>query len=420
MKTLFSLTGFLTHLGMRLAALWHPKAKQIIDGRREIAERIKHGINPCGKTVWFHAASLGEFEQGRPLMEELRRRDPACQILVSFFSPSGYNVRHSYSGANAVVYLPADYAHAVDEFLDLARPDVAIFIKYDIWPTMLSTLNRRNIPTYLVSANFRPNQFFFHPLGRWYLSLLKMFTHIFVQEGESKYLLQAHGIGNVSITGDTRFDRVVDIAAQAKDIAAAAAFREAGGTILVAGSTWPLDEDILIDYFNRTPRLRLVIAPHEIDQAHLESIEAKLKRPYRRYSQLQTSTLASAEAQPDCLIIDCFGLLSSIYRYGDIAYIGGGFGRSIHNSLEAAVYGIPVLFGPKIDKFVEAKELVACSGARVVHDGRELADALDHLLSSEQARKHAGNAAGGYVRSKTGATDKVLTEIGYQKMQKTK
>lgn len=413
MKALFSLTGFLTHLGMRLAALWHPKAKQIIVGRSETARRIKHGINPNGKTVWFHAASLGEFEQGRPLMEELRRRDPACQILVSFFSPSGYNVRHSYSGADAVVYLPSDYTQPVNEFLDLARPDVAIFIKYDIWPTMLSTLNKRNIPTYLVSASFRSDQFFFHPLGRWYLRLLKMFTHIFVQEDQSKALLQAHGVSHVSTTGDTRFDRVVDIAAQAKDIALASAFGEAGGTILVAGSTWPPDEDILIDYFNRTPKMRLIIAPHEIDEAHLQSIEAKLKRPYVRYSQRVNDESTQADTQPDCLIIDCFGLLSSIYRYGDIAYIGGGFGRSIHNSLEAAVYSIPVLFGPKIDKFVEAKELVAYGGAKVLNDGADLAKVLDELLACEQVCTRAGAAAGSYVRSKTGATNKVLTGIGY-------
>lgn len=414
MKALFSLTGILTHLGIRLAALWHPKAKQIIVGRGETAERLKDRINPNGKTIWFHAASLGEFEQGRPLMEELRRRDPACQILVSFFSPSGYNVRHSYSGADAVVYLPADYAQRVNEFLDLARPDVAIFIKYDIWPTMLSTLQQRNIPTYLVSASFRSDQFFFHPLGRWYLRLLKMFTHIFVQEDQSKALLQAHGVSHISTTGDTRFDRVVDIAAQAKDIASASAFREAGGTILVAGSTWPMDEDILIDYFNRTPKMRLIIAPHEIDETHLQSIEAKLQRPYARYTQQQSREPAgSAEVQPDCLIIDCFGLLSSIYRYGDIAYIGGGFGRSIHNSLEAAVYGIPVLFGPRIDKFIEAKELVACEGAKIVNDAADLAKVLDELLACEQGCAHAGAAAGSYVRSKTGATNKVLTGIGY-------
>lgn len=400
---LYSFAGILASAGLHLAARFSPKARLIIEGRKDTPLRLGR-LDAARPVVWFHASSLGEFEQGRPLMEAVRRAHPEYQILLSFFSPSGYTVRQDYAGADMVVYLPSDRSSSVRRFLDLARPSKAIFIKYDFWPTMLYELRERGIPTYLISAIFRPDQLFFRPWGKWYLRLLTLFERLYVQDEDSRQLLQRHGITAVSVAGDTRFDRVIEIASAARAIPEAAALE---GKVLVAGSTWPEDEAILLPYFNRLgSEYKLIIAPHEIHEEHLQAIEAQLTRPYMRYSQLQ----AGATGDYDCLIIDCFGLLSSIYRYGRYAWVGGGFGKSVHNTLEAAVYGIPVFFGPEVHKHREVRELIQRGLGFVLHSEEDFA-ALLQRFDDEAACREVAQQLEHFFAEQRGATEQLLSEL---------
>ena len=404
MNPLYSFAGILASAVLHLVAPFNRKARLIINGRRMTAERLC-ALQKDRPVAWFHASSLGEFEQGRPLMEALRREHPEYQILLSFFSPSGYTVRHDYDGADVVVYLPSDRQPSVSRFLELAHPDLAIFIKYDCWPTMLYALSNRGIPTYLVSAIFRRDQLFFRPWGGWYLRLLSLFRHLFVQDEASKELLREFGVENVSVTGDTRFDRVFEIAEEAKDIPEASCLE---GRVLVAGSTWPEDEELLLPYFNRASQdFKLIIAPHEIHEEHLRSIEAKLQRPSVRYTALQRGERVE---HYDCLIIDCFGLLSSIYRYGRYAYVGGGFGRSVHNTLEAAVYGIPVFFGPEIHKHREVRELCQHDAGFILHTERELSMLISRFDDSMEAQLLSERAQA-YFATQRGATKTILSAL---------
>lgn len=400
---LYSFAGILASAGLHLAARFSPKARLIIEGRKDTPRRLGR-LDATRPVVWFHASSLGEFEQGRPLMEAVRRAHPKYQILLSFFSPSGYTVRQDYAGADVVVYLPSDRSSSVRRFLDLARPSKAIFIKYDFWPTMLYELRERGISTYLISAIFRPDQLFFRPWGKWYLRLLTLFEHLYVQDEDSRQLLQRHGITAVSVAGDTRFDRVIEIASAAQEIPEAAALE---GKVLVAGSTWPEDEAILLPYFNRLgSEYKLIIAPHEIYEEHLQAIEAQLTRPSIRYSQLQ----AGATGDYDCLIIDCFGLLSSIYRYGRYAWVGGGFGKSVHNTLEAAVYGIPVFFGPEVHKHREVRELIQRGLGFVLHSEEDFA-ALLQRFDDEAACREVAQQLERFFAEQRGATEQLLNEL---------
>ena len=400
---LYSFAGILASAGLHLAARFSPKARLIIEGRKDTPLRLGR-LDVTRPVVWFHASSLGEFEQGRPLMEAVRRTHPEYQILLSFFSPSGYTVRQDYAGADVVVYLPSDRSSSVRRFLNLARPSKAIFIKYDFWPTMLYELRERGIPTYLISAIFRPDQLFFRPWGKWYLRLLTLFEHLYVQDEDSRQLLQRHGITAVSVAGDTRFDRVIEIANAARAIPEAASLE---GKVLVAGSTWPEDEAILLPYFNRLgSEYKLIIAPHEIHEEHLQAIEAQLTRPYMRYSQLQ----AGATGDYDCLIIDCFGLLSSIYRYGRYAWVGGGFGKSVHNTLEAAVYGIPVFFGPEVHKHREVRELIQRGLGFVLHSEEDFA-ALLQRFDDEAACREVAQQLEHFFAEQRGATEQLLGEL---------
>ena len=410
MNPLYSLAGIVASTLLHIAAPFHRKARLIIDGRRQTAGRLKQ-LSSDRPVVWFHASSLGEFEQGRPLMEAWRKAHPEYQILLSFFSPSGYEVRRDYAGADVVVYLPSDRTSSVRRFLDLAHPSLVVFIKYDFWPTMLSELSLRSIPTYLVSAIFRPDQLFFRSYGGWYLRLLHLFRRLYVQDEASRQLLIEHGVEAVQVTGDTRFDRVEDIARAAKDIPAVAELAR-GRHLLVAGSTWPEDEAILLPYFNEAPEdFALVLAPHEIHEEHLRSIEAGLKRPSIRLSEC-------VEGKPlpegtNCIIIDCFGLLSSVYRYGKWAYVGGGFGKSVHNTLEAAVYGVPVFFGPEIHKHREVRELVHRASGFVLHDREELAQLL-RRFSSEEECKALEERTRAYFAEECGATATILADLAPQ------
>lgn len=384
----------------------------MVKGHRETWNILRDGIDDSKPWLWFHASSLGEFEQGRPIMERLRSSHPDYGILLTFYSPSGYEVRKNYSGADLVCYLPFDTLVHVRRFLDLVHPKMAFFIKYEFWPNYLHFLKKRQVPTYLISGIFRPNQLFFRSYGLFYRRLLDTFTHIFVQNQVSVDLLKSIGrTEEVSISGDTRYDRVLEIRAAAKELPVAESFKinAKGKTILIAGSSWPKDEELFIPYFNEHSELKLILAPHEIHEDHLRAIESQLKRPFQRYTQ----TTPEKAADCDCLIIDCFGLLSSIYRYGDIAYIGGGFGTGIHNTLEAAVYGIPVLFGPNYAKFHEAKELIACGGAFDINSFESYRSILQNWLTDDGSRITAGKKAGEMVNKGSGGTDCVLRTIPF-------
>lgn len=405
MQIAYYLTGLVVSLGMRLAALGNTKARRIMRGRSETIARLKSSLVPERRTVWFHAASLGEFEQGRPLIEAIRTGHPEWQIVVSFFSPSGYEVRHAYAGADCVVYLPNDSPWSVQAFLDAARPDRAIFIKYDYWPVMLSMLRERGIPTYLVSAIFQPRQFFFKPWGGWYRRLLHCFDYLWVQDRESIDLLARYGVYHADVAGDTRFDRARTIASEACQIPAVARIRKRMPHLIVAGSSWPVDEQALLDYVASRPDVGLVLAPHEIDEAHLRQIEQQATRPTARLSQV-----AESDAY-DILIIDSFGLLASLYRYADVAYVGGGFGKGIHNTVEAAVYGLPMVFGNRIEKFREAMLFVQSGAALVAQIPSEVGELVDALLSDTERRQSAALAAQRITDSQIGATQIIIQSL---------
>ena len=405
MRPLYTSAVRLYAAAVHIAAPFNGKARKMIDGRRQTEAVLREKIVPGARYVWLHAASLGEFEQGRPLLEAIRERQPECKILLTFFSPSGYDVRHNYPGADIVCYLPFDFPRRVRRFLDLVRPSIALFVKYEFWLNTLDELRRRRVPTYLVSGIFRPSQLFFRPGGGSYREALRCFDHLFVQDETSRRLLAGIGLTKVTVTGDTRFDRVIDICRAARPLPIVAAFAERDTRpVLVAGSSWPEDEALLIPYFNAHPGLKLVLAPHEIHESHLAAIESRLSRPALRLSRAD----ANAAARVDCLIVDSFGLLSSIYRYARIAYIGGGFGHGIHNTAEAAVYAIPVLFGPNHRKFREALDLIACGGAFPITDAATLGARLDTLLGDPGICTASGQSAGAYIRQHSGATARIL------------
>ena len=377
-------------------------------GQKKTNAILREKIDRNAKYIWFHASSLGEFEQGRPMIEKIKAEHPSYKVLLTFFSPSGYEVRKNYNGADVVCYLPFDTPARVKAFLDLANPAIAVFIKYEFWGNYLRELHKRQVPTYIISAIFRPEQLFFQWYGKSYRKVLSYFNHLFVQDDRSKKLLNDYGFTNVTVTGDTRFDRVLDVRKQAKELPLVERFLQMRDgkkpTVLVAGSSWPQDEEILIPYIHRHQEIKLIIAPHEIHEEHLKAIEALLKRPSIRLSQANEGNLADK----DCLIIDCFGKLSSIYRYGQIAYIGGGFGAGIHNTLEAAVYGVPVLFGPKYHKFKEAKDLIAVGGGFSVPHEAAFINQMNEFMKSAKALKEAGKASGDFVSKSVGATDQIL------------
>ena len=399
-------------LTVSAVAPFHKKARLMRAGQAQTTAILREKMDRKAKYIWFHASSLGEFEQGRPMIEQIRKVHPEYKILLTFFSPSGYEVRKNYAGADVVCYLPFDTPGRVEQFLDLANPAMAIFIKYEFWGNYLHTLQQRGIPVYIISAIFRREQLFFQWFGKPYRKMLDCFNHLFVQDDKSKTLLAEYGIHNVTVAGDTRFDRVIDVYHQAKQIPVVERFIE--GTegksplVFVAGSSWPEDEAIFIPYFERHPEMKLIIAPHEIHEGHLKSIEARLHRPTIRLSQATEQNVADQ----DCLIVDSFGLLSSLYRYGQIAYIGGGFGAGIHNTLEAAVYGIPVLFGPRFQKFKEAKDLIAEGGAFTFDSEAAFEARMNKLLTSSDQLQQASRSAGQFVHSHGGATTTILKEIG--------
>ena len=401
---MYSLGIYLMALGVRVAALFKEKLRKMVQGHRATWQMLR-ALSGKDTYVWFHAASLGEFEQGRPLMERLRREHPEKKILLTFFSPSGYEVRKNYDGADLVCYLPFDTPLNARRFVKLARPEAAFFIKYEFWRNYIEALYKRGIPCYSVSSIFRENQIFFRPYGRGYARCLSRMTHLFVQNETSRRLLESIGVTNVDVVGDTRFDRVLDIRNAAKPLPLAERFAGCW-KVLVAGSSWPQDEEIIIPYFNKHPNLKLVLAPHVVSEEHLQAIERQLARPALRYSKATPKAVAEA----DCLIIDCYGLLSSIYRYASMAYVGGGFGVGIHNVPEAAVYGIPVIIGPNNKKFREAQALLRCGGCKEIAGAADFEQIMDAWLSDKEALATAGKAAGSYIADNAGAADRIFSK----------
>jgi 3-deoxy-D-manno-octulosonic-acid transferase len=408
MRIIYTTTIYCYQFLVRFAALFNETARFMVKGQRETLQLIRQRLQsyPHKYTIWFHAASLGEFEQGRPLMEMVKKQLPDVRIVLTFFSPSGYEVRKNYEGADVVCYLPFDTPRHVRAFLNLVQPDKAIFIKYEFWANYLYELHQRAIPTLLVSAIFRQDQLFFKPYGAFYRRLLTLFEHLFVQDKSSADLLSIIGVKHVTVAGDTRFDRVAAIAGQAKTLPIVEAFA-AEKRVLVAGSSWSADEALLIPFFNSHPEIRLILAPHVTGESHIEAICGALERPFLRYSRATVENARSA----DCLVIDSIGLLSSIYRYGEMAYIGGGFGVGIHNVLEAAVYNMPVVFGPNYGKFREARELITCGGGFSINSENELTSLLSRFLNDSLFLSHSGEEAGMYVYKNKGASEKIMHQL---------
>ena len=445
---------------MAIGSLFNKKIKKMWRGEREAVDLLKEKVDPTAKYVWFHAASLGEFEQGRPLIEKLRATHPEYKILLTFFSPSGYEVRKNYEGADIVCYLPLDTIRNARRFLRAVHPVMAFFIKYEFWYNYLHILKHRGVPVYSVSSIFRPGQVFFKWYGRNYAKVLHCITHFFVQNEISLQLLKGIGIDEATVVGDTRFDRVLQIKEQSKELPIVEAFKGINGKgsackedlsedackkdlsedackkdlsedackeklsedackkdlsengskgcrVFVAGSSWQPDEDIFIRFFNDHPDWKLIIAPHVIGEDHLAYILDKLQMKAVRYTQATEQSAAEAR----CLIIDCFGLLSTIYRYGEIAYVGGGFGVGIHNVPEAAVWGVPVLFGPNNKRFQEAQDLLACKGSFEVTDYDSFNAIISRLISDDQFRHQCGEASANYVKSRSGATDIIMKSV---------
>lgn len=448
---MYNIAIYIYLIGVAIGSLFNKKIKKMWRGEREAVDLLKEKVDPTAKYVWFHAASLGEFEQGRPLIEQLKATHPEYKILLTFFSPSGYEVRKNYEGADIVCYLPLDTIRNARRFLRAVHPVMAFFIKYEFWYNYLHILRHRGVPVYSVSSIFRPGQVFFKWYGRNYAKVLHCITHFFVQNEVSLQLLKGIGIDEATVVGDTRFDRVLQIKEQAKKLPIVEAFKGINGKgdackgalsedackddfsedackgdfsedackedlsengckgckVFVAGSSWQPDEDIFIRFFNDHPDWKLIIAPHVIGEDHLAYILDKLQMKAVRYTQATEQSAAEAR----CLIIDCFGLLSTIYRYGEIAYVGGGFGVGIHNVPEAAVWGVPVLFGPNNKRFQEAQDLLACKGSFEVADYDSFNTIISRLISDDKFRHQCGEASANYVKSRSGATDIIMKSV---------
>lgn len=392
---------------VRLAAVRHRKAKLMVLGQRDTFSYLERTLDPAGGYIWFHAASLGEFEQARPLIERVRESYPEAKILLTFFSPSGYEVRKNYDKVDAVCYLPFDTPAHARRFVDVVKPKVAIFVKYEFWGNYLTALHRREVPTYIISCILRPGQIFFKPWGGMFRKMLTCFNTLFVQNEATRDLLHTINVDNVVVAGDTRYDRVSDIVAAAREFPLIEEFVSTARHTLVMGSSWQPDEEIILPYFNAHLGLKLIIAPHEFDERRIDLLTQQITRPVARYSQLKAGEAAGV----DCLIIDSFGLLSSLYRYGTVAEVGGGFGHGIHNINEAAASGRPVLFGPRHAKFQEAHDLLACGGGFTFNNAYEFNRIMDRLLNDEEALAQASAVAARHIQSHVGATRLIFEHL---------
>ena len=406
MSILYNLGIYILNGLAHLLALFNSKARLWVAGTRGWESKITDKIKPADRNVWIHCASLGEFEQGRPLIEAIKKEHPGMKVVLTFFSPSGYEIRKNYDRADCIIYLPADTPSNARKFVKLVNPEFAILVKYEFWNNYISELYKHDIPLYLVSGIFRPDQHFFSWYGSFFRGMLRKFRMLFVQDQASFELLKGIGITNVQVTGDTRFDRVVQIAGTAKDIKQLEQFR-GEEKMFLAGSSWRQDEEIIAQYINGNPgRMKWVFAPHEIHSENIDRLEKLLTVKTVRFSKF-----TEADSAARVLIIDNIGMLSSAYRYSYIAAIGGGFGKGIHNILEAACWGVPVMFGPRHEKFKEALDLIKENGAAGFDSFSSFRSILEKWLSDEPFYLKSASAASGYVIKNKGATEKILTEI---------
>lgn len=405
---MYNIAIYIYLIGVAIASCFNKKVKKMWAGERQALKVLREKVDPNARYIWFHAASLGEFEQGRPLMEHLRKTHPEYKILLTFFSPSGYEVRKNYEGADIICYLPLDTIRNARRFLRSIKPVMAFFIKYEFWYNYLHILQHRGVPTYSVSSIFRPDQIFFQWYGKGYGRVLKCFTHFFVQNIESKNLLGKLDIHDVEVVGDTRFDRVLQIKEASKQLPIVEKFTENISKVFIAGSSWLPDEEVFLKYFNLHKDWKLIVAPHVIGEDHLAQIFELLKgRRVVRYTEATEENVKDAEV----LIIDCFGLLSSIYHYGTISYVGGGFGVGIHNVLEAAVWDIPVIFGPNNKRFQEAQGLIMAGGGFEINDYQSFRDLMMRFETDEMFLQTSKKHAGEFVKGRAGATEKIMGSL---------
>lgn len=408
----------LTHIAsliLKLLALFSPKLKLFVKGRKDVFPTLKSKINPSDKVIWVHAASLGEYEQGIPVMEALKKEFPEHKLVVSFFSPSGYEVRKNNTLADATVYLPLDTQSNAKEFIKNIHPELVLFIKYEFWPNYLNELKRLNIPTYLVSGIFREKQAFFKWYGGFYRDALKTFDHFFVQNDSSKQLIQSIGFNNVTISSDTRFDRVVDILNRDNSLDFIENFRfidsarNDKATLIVIGSSWPKDEELLVNYINQSSdEVKFIVAPHNIKQDQISNLKSSIKKKTILFSEKENQNLSEFQV----FIIDTIGILTKIYSYADIAYVGGGFGNpGVHNILEPATFGVPIVIGPNYSHFAEATALVHQEGCISIQNENELKLAFDSLLYNSDERNEKGHICETFVQMNKGATSKIITHI---------
>ena len=399
---------FFYSLLIRFYSIFNEKARFFVNGRKNWEEILTQKIDRNAKYIWFHCASLGEFEQGRPVIEELKEQFPQYKIILTFFSPSGYEIRKNYALADVVAYLPMDTKRNAKAFLSIVKPEKAFFVKYEFWHFYISELKKRNIPLYIISAIFRENQQFFKktPWGKWYRKMLTGIEHFFIQNEKSGELLKTAGISNFTISGDTRFDRVAAIAKVSKEIPIVEKFR-GNSTLIIAGSTWKPDEELLAEFINQSGDIKFIIAPHEVSAANINRIHQLLKKPAISFSKVSETEIDRFQV----LIIDSVGLLSSLYRYGNVAYIGGGFGVGIHNILEAATFGLPVIFGPNYKKFKEAVDLTLEGGAVSISNFNELRNVLNSLIKEKNELEKASNICRNYVAKNVGSTKLIIKKV---------
>lgn len=387
-----------------VTALFSSKMKSFIQGRKLVWELLKKNIQPNDQIIWFHAASLGEYEQGLPIMKRLKQQFPEHKMLLTFFSPSGYEVRKNSPYADIVCYLPLDTFFNAKRFVQLVHPEKVFFVKYEYWPNYLKELKNSNIPTYLVSGIFRENQVFFKWYGGFYRNCLQSITHFFVQDSTSENLLKSIGKTNVSVSGDTRFDRVVEVLQSDNSLDFISEFTQEQTTVVI-GSSWPADEKILVQYINQSDlSVKWIFAPHNIKSEQIQQLKKTIQKAVVLYSEKDQSDLKNAQV----LIIDAVGFLTKVYAYADVAYVGGGFGTGIHNVLEPAVFGVPIVIGPQFQKFKEAVDLVDLGACIVVNNQQELNQGLNHLLKEVTYRNQLGSVAADYVSKNAGATDLIL------------
>jgi 3-deoxy-D-manno-octulosonic-acid transferase len=393
---------------VKLLALFSPKMKLFVDGRKEVFSILKSKINTTDKTIWFHAASLGEYEQGLPVIEKIKVQFPNHKIVVTFFSPSGYEVRKNNTVADATVYLPLDTKSNAQKFIKAINPELVFFIKYEYWPNYLNELKKQNIKTYLISGIFRENQAFFKWYGGFYRNALKTFEYFFVQNESSKNLIQSIGFNNVKISGDTRFDRVVSILERDNSLDFIKQFKD-NKTTIVIGSSWPKDESLFVNYINNaSDEIKFIIAPHNIKADQISNLKSQITKSSVLFSEKSNVDLSNFNV----FIIDTIGILTKIYSYADIAYVGGGFGNpGVHNILEPATFGVPIIIGPNYSHFAEATALVHQEGCISISNQNELNEAFDNLISNEDVRHEKGHICSTFVQMNKGATEVILKHI---------